>query len=48
MTAAYLAAADDRVVSMADLIRATEREYRKLGRLTVEAEFGEYFDLVAG
>ncbi len=27
---------------MADLIRATEREYRKLGRLTVEAEFGEY------
>ena len=28
-------------------IRATEREYRKLGRLTVEAEFGEYLDLVA-
>jgi hypothetical protein len=47
VTAAYLAAADDRDVSMADLIRATEREYRKLGRLTVEAEFGEYFDLVA-
>ena len=47
VTAAYLAAADGRTVSMADLIRATEREYRKLGRLTVEAEFGKYFSLVA-
>ena len=45
--AAYLAAAEDRPVAMADLIRATEREYRKLGRLTVEAEFGEYFGLVS-
>ena len=34
-------------VSMADLIRGTDREYRKLGRLTVEAEFGKYLDLVA-
>jgi len=32
---------------MADLIVGTDREYRKLGRLTVEAEFGEYFDLVS-
>ena len=46
MTAAYLAAAEDRPVAMADLVRATEREYRKLGRLTVEAEFGEYFELL--
>ena len=48
VTAAYLAAAGDRPVGMADLVRATEREYRKLGRLTVEAEFGEYYALVAG
>ena len=48
VTAAYLAAAEDRPVGMADLVRATEREYRKLGRLTVEAEFGEYLDLVSG
>jgi SpoVK/Ycf46/Vps4 family AAA+-type ATPase len=48
VTAAYLAAGADRPVTMADLIRGTDREYRKLGRLTVEAEFGEYFDLVAG
>jgi hypothetical protein len=32
---------------MADLVRATEREYRKLGRLTVEAEFGAYYGLVS-
>lgn len=48
VTAAYLAAAEDRPVCMADLVRATEREYRKLGRLTVEAEFGEYYGLVGG
>jgi hypothetical protein len=47
VTAAYLAAADDRAVAMPDLIRGTEREYRKLGRLTVEAEFGEWFPLIA-
>ena len=47
VTAAFLAAAEGRTVSMADLIRGTEREYRKLGRLTVEAEFGKYLDLVA-
>jgi len=47
VTAAYLAAAEGRTVSMADLIRGTDREYRKLGRLTVEAEFGKYLDLVA-
>ena len=46
VTAAYLAAAEDRPVAMHDLVRATEREYRKLGRLTVEAEFGEYFSLL--
>jgi len=46
VTAAYLAAAEDRAISMADLIRGTEREYRKLGRLTVEAEFGPYTDLL--
>jgi len=42
VAAAYLAAAAGRPLSMSDLIRATEREYQKLGRLTVEAEFGQY------
>jgi SpoVK/Ycf46/Vps4 family AAA+-type ATPase len=40
---AYFAAADDGPVTMSRLIRATEREYQKLGRLTHEGEFGEYF-----
>ncbi len=42
-TAAYNAAAGGRPVAMADLIRGTEREYRKLGHLNTEAEFGPYF-----
>ena len=40
VTAAFLAADRDGRVTMSDIIRATEREYAKLGRLTVEAEFG--------
>jgi hypothetical protein len=31
---------------MLDLMRATQREYRKLGRLCVAAEFGPWFELV--
>jgi hypothetical protein len=46
VSAAYFAAAAGRPIAMADLIRGTEREYRKLGRLTVEAEFGPYMDLL--
>ena len=41
--AAYRAAAAGRSVSMLDLVRETEREYRKLGRLVVESEFGSHF-----
>ena len=48
VAAAYLAAGEDRPVGMADLVRATEREYRKLGRLCVPAEFGPYYPLIAG
>ncbi|MEA2972184.1 MAG: hypothetical protein QOG82_642 [Actinomycetota bacterium] len=46
--AAFLAAGADRPVAMADLVRATEREYRKLGRLCLEAEFGPYFRMIVG
>jgi hypothetical protein len=42
--AAYRAAASGRPVSMLDLVRETEREYRKLGRLVVESEFGPHFE----
>ena len=42
VSAAYLAAAAEREVRMADLVAGVHREYRKLGRLTVAAEFGRY------
>jgi hypothetical protein len=41
--AAYRAAEAGRPVAMLDLVRETEREYRKLGRLVVESEFGTHF-----
>jgi hypothetical protein len=47
ITAAYLAADSGRPVAMVDLIRAVHREYRKLGRMVVAAEFGDYFQLTA-
>ncbi|MGH2692775.1 MAG: ATP-binding protein, partial [Actinomycetota bacterium] len=43
LTAAYLAADDGGVVGMDELIRATAREYGKLGRLRVKEEFGPYY-----
>ncbi|HTW09972.1 MAG TPA: AAA family ATPase [Acidimicrobiales bacterium] len=43
LSAAFEAAEDEVAVSMSHLIRATSGEYRKLGRLCVEAEFGRYF-----
>jgi len=45
LTAAYLAAARGDAVAMTDLMRATQREYRKLGRLCVRSEFGPWLDL---
>jgi hypothetical protein len=47
VTAAYLAAEAGRPVGMADLVGAVAREYRKLGRLCLEREFGRYLPLVA-
>lgn len=45
VTAAYLAAAAGHVVGMVELIGAVAREYRKLGRLVGEREFGPYLRL---
>jgi len=45
--ASYLAAAGDGRVGMPELIRATAREYRKLGRLCTPSEFDRYYDLVS-
>jgi hypothetical protein len=46
VTAAYLAAADSGVIGMSHLVGAIHREYRKLGRLCRESEFGPYWPLV--
>ncbi len=46
-TAAYLAAADGGPVTMAHVIAAVEQEYRKLGRLVLEREFGDYLSMLA-
>ena len=42
LAAAFLAAADGGVVTMAHLIRATRREYQKMGKVVLAGEFGEY------
>jgi hypothetical protein len=46
LTAALLAAGGDGRVEMRHLIHATEREYRKLGRLCVPDEFGAYWEML--
>ena len=46
VTAAYLAVDGGRPVGMADLVQAVSREYRKLGRLCLEGEFGEWFHVI--
>ena len=47
LAAAFLAASEGSVLTMSTLIRATAREYRKLGRLLVESEFGSYHPLLS-
>jgi AAA+ superfamily predicted ATPase len=47
VAASYLAAAGSGAVGMPELMRATAREYRKLGRLCTQSEFGRYYDLVS-
>jgi hypothetical protein len=44
LAAAFYAAAADRPLSMLDLVRGTEREYQKLGRLTHPEEFGDWLE----
>jgi len=42
LAASFLAADDGGAVSMEHLIRATRREYQKMGKVIMEGEFGEY------
>jgi hypothetical protein len=43
VAAAYASAEAGRPLEMGDLVRATQREYTKLGRMVVESEFGPYY-----
>ncbi len=47
VNAAFLAAENSGVIGMKHLIRATRREYEKIGRLCTEAEFDPYHPLLA-
>jgi len=46
LSAAFLAADDGYMITMEHLICATKREFRKMGKLCVEADFGKYHHLV--
>ena len=46
--AAFMAAEDGGYIRTENLIRATKREYQKLGKLCTEGEFAQYFELVKG
>ena len=46
LNAAFLAAARDEPVSMRHLILAAHREYQKIGKMSLEAEFGQYYSMV--
>lgn len=41
LAAAFLAAADGGTVTMSHLLRATQREYQKMGKIVREGDFGE-------
>ena len=45
LSGAFLAAEDGPVIKMEHLIRATKREFQKMGKLCVESDFGKYYDL---
>lgn len=45
LAAAYLAAAEGVEIRMSHLIRATRREYQKMGKVLMDEEFGNYAGL---
>ena len=46
LNAAFLAAENSGVVSMKHIIRATKREFQKMGRMYVRSDFGQYYELL--
>jgi len=48
LSAAVRAAAEGEPVRMEHLIRATKREFQKMGKLLVAADFQQYYELAKG
>ncbi|MFZ3167956.1 MAG: ATP-binding protein [Candidatus Methanoperedens sp.] len=46
LSAAFLAAGDSGVVRMEHIIKATRREFQKIGKLCSKGDFGEYYKLI--
>lgn len=46
LNAAFLAAADSNEVDMKRIMRATKREFDKIGKLCLESEFGKYYSMI--
>jgi len=46
LTSAFLAAAESSDIGMEHVIRATKREYQKIGRICSKSDFGPYYGLV--
>ncbi len=47
LSAAFLAADNDSNITMRHIIRATKREFQKMGKLYSETDFGKYYHLIA-
>jgi len=43
LAASFLAAEDSESVAMEHIVKATKREYQKIGKLFTEADFGQYY-----
>ena len=48
LSAAFLAAGDSSAVEMEHIVRATKREFQKIGKLCIKEDFGKYYELIEG
>jgi hypothetical protein len=44
--AAFLAAQNGNLINMSNIIRATKREYQKMGKLLTEDDFADYMEML--
>jgi SpoVK/Ycf46/Vps4 family AAA+-type ATPase len=47
VNAAFLAAEDSAVITMDHIIRATRREFQKMGKVCSPSEFGKYYEMIS-